>query len=79
MAIRTLKKHAVLSGVVTVEEAETLLQWLRAQARPAVHLGACEHVHGAVLQVLLAIRPRLVAPPTCPWLAAALGVAPQGA
>jgi hypothetical protein len=79
MGIRTLKKHAVLEGVVGVEDAETLLQWLRGQTKPAVHLGACAHVHGAVLQVLLATQPRLVAPPADPWLAAALGVAPKGA
>ena len=68
MAIRYLKKHAALEGCVTVEEAETLAQWLRAQPRPAVHLGKCEHVHAAVLQVLLALRPRLVARPADTWL-----------
>jgi hypothetical protein len=72
MGIRYLKKHAALEGVVTVEDAEGLMQWLRAQARPAVHLGKCEHVHSAALQVLLALRPRLLAAPADPWLAAAL-------
>jgi hypothetical protein len=72
MGIRYLKKHAALEGVVTVEDAEGLMQWLRAQARPAVHLGKCEHVHSAALQVLLALRPKLLAAPADPWLAAAL-------
>jgi hypothetical protein len=72
MSIRYLKKHAALEGVVTVEDAEPLLQWLRTQARPAVHLGRCEHVHAAVLQVLLVLRPKLVALPGDPWLAGAL-------
>ncbi len=72
MAIRYLKKHAALEGVVTVEDAEGLLQWLRAQATPAVHLGRCEHLHAAALQVLLALRPRVVAVPADRWLAAAL-------
>lgn len=75
MSIRYLKKHAALEGVVTVEDAEGLLQWLREQARPAVHLGKCEHVHAAVLQVLLVMEPKLVAPPPQPWLAHALGAA----
>jgi hypothetical protein len=35
----------------------------------AVHLGKCEHLHGAVLQVLLALRPRVAAPPPDPPLA----------
>lgn len=75
MSIRYLKKHAALEGLVTVEEAEALSHWLRAQAKPAVHLGKCEQVHAAVLQVLLALRPKLVAPPADRWLAQALGVA----
>jgi hypothetical protein len=72
MGIRYLKKHAALEGSVTAEEAETLAQWLQKQAVPAVHLGKCEHVHGAVLQVFLALRPKLVARPADPLLAAAL-------
>jgi hypothetical protein len=74
MTVRYLKKHAALEGVVTVEEAEGLLQWLRQQTRPAVHLGKCEHLHASALQVLLALQPRVVAAPSAPWLAAALGL-----
>jgi len=72
MAIRYLKKHAALEGSVLVDDAETLTQWLLQQPAPAVHLGKCEHLHGAVLQVLLALRPRLVAAPADPLLAAVL-------
>jgi len=72
MAIRYLKKYAALEGHVGVEDAEPLAQWLRAQPAPAVHLGKCEQVHTAVLQVLLALAPRLAAPPPERWLAAAL-------
>jgi hypothetical protein len=78
MSVRYLKKHAALEGVVTVEEAEGLLQWLRQQTSPAVHLGKCSHLHGAALQVLLALKPRLVAQPADPWLQAALGLQPAG-
>jgi hypothetical protein len=76
MGIRYLKKHASLEGTVAVDDAEALAQWLREQHAPAVHLGKCTHVHAAVLQVLLALAPRVVAPPADPWLAAAL--APRG-
>lgn len=72
MTIRYLKKHAALEDVVTVEEAEGLQTWLRAQPRPAVHLGKCTHLHSAALQVLLALNPRLVAPPPQRWLAQVL-------
>jgi hypothetical protein len=39
-----------------------------------VHLGKCEHLHGAVLQVLLALRPTLASLPADARLAAALQV-----
>lgn len=72
MGIRYLKTHAALEGHVAAEDAEALVAWLRARKAPAVHLGRCEHVHAAVLQVLLALRPALKAPPADPWLAAVL-------
>ncbi len=72
MAIRYLKKHAALEGHIGADDAETLAQWLLQHKAPAVHLGQCGHLHGAVLQVLLALRPRLAAPPADPLLAAAL-------
>ncbi len=77
MGIRYLKKYAALEGVVSVEDAEGLGQWLQAQHRPAVHLGKCAHVHSAVLQVLLALRPRVMAPPPQAWLAAVLASPPS--
>lgn len=76
MSIRYLKKHAALESVVGVEDAEALAQWLLAQKTPAVHLGKCEHLHAAALQVLLALRPRLAAPPADRWLAGALAGLP---
>lgn len=72
MAIRYLKKYAALEGQVSAEDAETLARWLGEQNAPAVHLGKCVQVHAAVLQVLLALKPRLAAPPADRWLAAAL-------
>ena len=76
MTIRYLKKHAALQGIVGVDDAEALTQWLLKQTAPAVHLGGCEHLHGAVLQVLLALQPRIVAPPPDALLAGALAGAP---
>ncbi len=76
MGIRYLKKTAALDDVIGVEAAEELARWLAAQPQPAVNLAKCRHLHAAVLQVLLALRPRLAAPPADPWLAAALAVLP---
>ncbi len=72
MTIRYLKKYAALEGVVGVDDAEALAQWLQQQSAPAVHLGKCEHLHGAVLQVLLALRPAITAVPADPLLAGVL-------
>ena len=75
MSIRYLKKYAALEGHVAVDDAEALAQWLLKQSAPAVHLGKCEQVHGSVLQVLLALRPKLVAAPADAWLAGVLQAA----
>ncbi len=75
MAIRYLKKYAALEGNVSVEDAETLAQWLQQQDDPAVNLAKCEHLHGAVLQVLLALRPKVREQPADAFLATALGLA----
>jgi hypothetical protein len=75
MTIRYLKKYAALEGNVAVDDAEALAQWLLKQPSPAVNLGKCEHVHAAVLQVLLALRPRVTAVPADARLAAVLAAA----
>ncbi|OYU92471.1 MAG: hypothetical protein CFE45_23120 [Burkholderiales bacterium PBB5] len=75
MPVRYLKKHAALEGQVSADDAEALGQWLRDQNAPVVHLGKCDQVHSAVLQVLMALRPRVSAPPADPWLAEALNAA----
>ncbi|MFG6460943.1 hypothetical protein ACG04Q_05115 [Roseateles sp. DXS20W] len=75
MAIRYLKTYAALEGHLGAEDAEALLAWLREQARPQVHLGRCESLHTALLQTLLALSPRIKAPPADPWLCRALGLA----
>ncbi|MEY4766292.1 MAG: hypothetical protein RI907_2965 [Pseudomonadota bacterium] len=72
MGIRYLKKHAALEDIVTVEDAEVLQKWLNTQAKPAVNLSKCKHMHAAALQVLLALKPALVGEVPDPWLHAAL-------
>lgn len=59
MGIRYMKKQASLEDIVTVEDAEGLLDWLKNQAKPAVNLSKCQHMHAAVLQVLLMRRPAI--------------------
>ena len=76
MAIRYLKKHAALEDIVTVEDAQTLLDWLKKQPKPAVNLTKCKHLHAAVLQVLLVMRPQITGDIGDPWLARALQAPP---
>ena len=49
----------VLEGPCRVEDAEPLLGWLQADRGRVVDLGNAEHLHAAVLQVLMALRPAI--------------------
>jgi len=60
---------ATLSGVVGVEDAGQLAQWLRETARPRVRLTDCTHLHTAALQALMVARPAIAAAPVEPFLA----------
>lgn len=72
MAIRYDDARAMLEGWVGVEEAEALAAWLKEAPGRGLDLAGCTQVHSAVLQVLLALRPVLLAPPPEATLAAAL-------
>ncbi|NYG32978.1 hypothetical protein HZU83_06065 [Sphaerotilus montanus] len=72
MGIRYLKKSATLQGLVSAEDAEILLEWLKSRPGSAVNVTRCQQMHAAVLQVLLALRPRIIGQPADPWLQAVL-------
>ena len=69
MTIEDRKTVARLEGTCTVEEAEALLAWLQENPQGKVNLKGCEHLHAAVLQVLMAARPQLSGEPEDPFLA----------
>jgi hypothetical protein len=54
MVMEFKKKLVVLSEVVGVEDAESLLEWLQGKPATQVDLAACTHLHPANIQVLLA-------------------------
>lgn len=64
MTIEFKRSVAVLSDIVSVEEAETLLEWLHKKSGAKVDLGDCVHLHPANLQVLMATRPVIHVWPT---------------
>lgn len=72
MPVQYKKTVAQLTGSCTVEEAEGLVEWLAANPRGRVNLRDCEHLHTAVLQVLLALRPPVSAPPADAFIARCL-------
>jgi hypothetical protein len=53
-----------LQGNCGIDDAETLLGFLQDQPGRAVDLTNATHLHGAVLQLLLAFRPPLSGQPT---------------
>lgn len=59
MAIVYEKKKAIFAEQVSVEEAEGLLEWLRANPKAKLDLAACTHLHTAILQVLMAAKPHI--------------------
>lgn len=52
-----------LVGLCAIEDAEALLLSLAQDPGAGVDWSACEHAHTAVIQVLLAVRPRMVGLP----------------
>ena len=69
MPVTLTRGVATLTGVVTVDDAEPLAQWLRDTRRPKVRLAGCTHLHTAALQALLAARPAITSAPVEPFLA----------
>ncbi|MBK5968088.1 MULTISPECIES: hypothetical protein [Thiorhodovibrio] len=63
MPIEFKGNHALFLDIVTVEEAETLLEWLQKKPTAKVNLADCVHLHPANLQVLMAAKPVIKAWP----------------
>lgn len=59
MSVRLDGTIVHLEGVCGVEEAETLAAQLDGAGAWQVDLSGCAHLHGAVVQALLAFRPKL--------------------
>ena len=79
MPIEYKKNRALFRDVVTVEEAEGLLEWLQTRPGAQADLAACSHLHTANLQVLMSAKARISEWPKDPglrtWLEPALQTA----
>lgn len=60
MSVRLDGNIIVLEGQCRVEDAEPLLGWLQADMSRVVDMTDAEHLHAAVLQVLMALRPSVM-------------------
>lgn len=63
MPLEFKRNVALLREVVSIEEAETLLEWLQKKTQPKIDLSGCSHLHPANLQLLLAAQVTIVAWP----------------
>lgn len=69
--------HLVLSGVVTIEEADELLEAFAQHPDAVLDLSECEHLHTAPLQLLKLRQTTLVAPPADQFWLRCLGILAQ--
>lgn len=69
MALELRDRTATIVDVLTVEEVEPFVGWLRSTDRPRVNLRRCTHLHTGAVQALLVFRPKVSAPPADHFLA----------
>ncbi|SEI63935.1 hypothetical protein SAMN05421831_10645 [Allopseudospirillum japonicum] len=62
MAIRYTPECVYIEALASVEDAETLLDWLLQHPQAKLDISACQHLHAAVLQVILAAQTPVILP-----------------
>ena len=77
MTMRLLKRRAILSDTLAIEDADELLDWFKDKDRTELDISALNHIHSAPLQVLIAAQPKIIAWPEqlglSHWLQTCLG------
>ncbi len=59
MAIEYQGDTAILKGICTIEEAEDFFEWLKNEPSPCVNMEEMEHIHTAILQGILLVKPTI--------------------
>ena len=68
MTVRVTKKGPILlEGVCAIEDAEVLLAGLLANPGTDIDWSGCEQAHTAVIQILMAVHPKIIGWPTNPF------------
>lgn len=57
----------VLEGIVSAEETDQVVGYLKETPGIILDLSACEHLHTAVLQAIIILRPDMAALPADPF------------
>ncbi|MEI6209601.1 MAG: hypothetical protein WCP20_22695 [Desulfuromonadales bacterium] len=57
----------LLEGIVTAEETDQFMTCLKEHPELALDMSACEHLHTAVLQAIIVLRPHISAMPADPF------------
>lgn len=74
--IRIDVRTVVLKGNCAADEAETLLQLLIETPAASVDWTQCEQLHTAVMQIVLAAKPRVIGPCGDAWVEKWLSASP---
>ncbi len=59
MPVEFKNNTAKFIDVITVEDAETLFNWLIEKKKPKIDLSELNHIHTACLQLLLVFKPEI--------------------
>jgi hypothetical protein len=68
MSLRLDGNIVYLEGACGVEDAEPLLQAVQSVPGIVMNVGGATHLHAAIVQVLMALRPALTGVPPDPFL-----------
>lgn len=71
MGVTYIQDKAIFTGEVSIEEVERLYEWMVSKEQPIINIERCSHVHTAVLQLVLALEPKIEVNsgnPLCMWL-----------
>jgi hypothetical protein len=67
MSVEVVGDTILITGNATVADAEPLLVALQDDPARPIDLSNAAHVHSAVIQILLALRPRIIGNPAYPF------------
>ena len=63
MPVEFKNNTAILTDLVSIEDADALFNWLLERKKPKMDLSELSHIHTACLQLLLVFKPEIIAYP----------------